>query len=53
MTSITPYITQLKASGELQDLAVELYKLDAILNAKLPDSLRKPIIYLLWVVNSF
>ncbi len=53
MTSITPYITQVKASGELQDLAVELYKLDAILNAKLPDSLRKPIIYLLRVVNSF
>ena len=53
MTSITPYITQVKASGELQDLAVELYKLDAILNAKLPVSLREPIIYLLRVVNSF
>jgi len=53
MTSITPYITQVKAPGELQDLAVELYKLDAILNAKLPDALREPMIYLLRVINSF
>jgi hypothetical protein len=33
MTSIIPYMTQVKAFGELQDLAVELYKLDAVLNA--------------------
>lgn len=53
MTSITPYITQDQAPGELQDAAVELCMADAALNANIPDSLRGPMIYLLRVVNSF
>lgn len=53
MTSITPYITQDKAPGELQDAVVELCMADAALNANMPVSLRKPMIHLLRVVNSF
>jgi Fic family protein len=53
MTSITPYIRQDSAPGELQNSIVELYKLDAALYSNIPDSLRNPMIYLLRVVNSF
>ncbi|MGZ8943506.1 MAG: Fic family protein [Methylobacter sp.] len=53
MISITPYLRQDKAPGELQDAVVELYRLDAALNSNIPDSLRKPMTYLLRVVNSF
>lgn len=53
MTSITPYLTQDKAPGELQDAVVELCMADAALNANIPNSLREPMTYLLRVVNSF
>jgi Fic family protein len=53
MTSVTPYIAQDIAPGELQDAVVELCMLDAALNANIPDALRKPMEHLLRVVNSF
>lgn len=53
MTSITPYIPQDTAPGELQDAIMELWKLDAALNSSIPASLRLPMVYLLRVVNSF
>lgn len=53
MTSITPYIPQDTAPGELQDAIMELWRLDAALNSSIPASLRHPMVYLLRVVNSF
>jgi Fic family protein len=53
MHSITPFITQDKAPGELQNAIVELMQLDAALNASIPASLRYPLTYLLRFVNSF
>jgi Fic family protein len=53
MINITPYISQDKAPGELQDAVVELCKLDAVLNSNIPDALRGPMTYLLRFVNSF
>src|SRR5690606_35305293 len=53
MTSITPYISQDTAPGELQDAIMELWRLDAALNSSIPASLRHPMVYLLRVVNSF
>jgi len=53
MTSVTPFISQENAPGKLQDAVVELYTLDAALNANIPESLRLPMVKLLRVVNSF
>lgn len=53
MIQVTTYIRQDSAPGELQDAVVELFRLDAALNSNIPDSLRKPMTYLLRVVNSF
>lgn len=53
MTSITPYIPQNSAPGELQDAVMELWRLDAALNSSIPASLRHPMVHLLRVVNSF
>ena len=53
MTSVTPFILQDKAPGELQDAAVELYQMDAGLNSNIPKPLIAPMKYLLRIVNSF
>ena len=53
MASITPFISQNDAPGELQDAVVELFLLDAALNANIPEALRGPMTYLLRYVNSF
>lgn len=53
MIPLTPFISQEKAPGDLQDAVVELYTLDSALNANIPASLRRPMIRLLRVVNSF
>ncbi len=53
MTSIIPFISQTEAPGELQDAVVDLFLLDAALNANIPEALREPMTYLLRYVNSF
>lgn len=53
MINMTPFIQQNSAPGELQDAAVQLFKLDAALNSNIPQPLRLPMIYLLRVVNSY
>lgn len=53
MVSITPFITQDRAPGELQDALVELGRLDAALHANIPEPLRRPMTVLLRAVNSF
>lgn len=53
MISLSPYITQDKAPGELQDLIVEIYSRDRALNDSIPPALRKPMEYLLRMVNSY
>jgi len=51
--ALTPFISQDKASGELQNAVLELMQLDATLSAKIPQSLRLPMIGLVRQVNSF
>ncbi|PRA73028.1 cell filamentation protein Fic [Pseudomonas sp. MYb187] len=51
--ALTPFISQDKAPGGLQDAVVELTQLDAALNANIPQPLRLPMIHLLRQVNSF
>lgn len=51
--ALTPFISQDKAPGDLQDAVVELTQLDAALNANIPQPLRLPMIHLLRQVNSF
>ncbi|APO84305.1 Fic family protein [Pseudomonas putida] len=51
--ALTPFISQDKAPGDLQDAVVELLQLDAALNANIPQPLRLPMIHLLRQVNSF
>lgn len=53
MISITPFIPQDRAPGELQDAVVELGRLDAALHSNIPDPLRRPMMTLLRAVNSF
>jgi Fic family protein len=53
MVSITPFVTQDRAPGELQDALVELGRLDAALHANIPEPLRRPMTVLLRAVNSF
>jgi Fic family protein len=53
MASITPFILQDKAPGELQNDVVELLRLDAALNYSIPAPLRAPMTHLLRIVNSY
>jgi len=51
--ALTPFISQDKASDELQNAVLELMQLDAALSANIPQSLRLPMIDLVRQVNSF
>ncbi|MGE7812225.1 Fic family protein [Pseudomonas sivasensis] len=53
MINLTPFVTQDRAPGDLQDAVVELGRLDAALHANIPKPLKRPMTVLLRAVNSF
>lgn len=51
--TLTPYVTQDRASDDLKEAVADLVHLDAALFANIPKSLRAPLIHLQRQVNSY